>query len=96
MRSNPRQWLRRRSVLKRNVIAVVLSLVIGLPLGAMVTILLTPVLWDLEPVLHMELAGHSGPSDWVFEVMWGVEIPLLFIVFRWILRGRADAQVDSE
>jgi hypothetical protein len=96
MRSNPRQWLRRRSVLKRNVIAVVLSLVIGLPLGAMVTILLTPVLWDLEPVLHMELAGHSGPADWVFEVMWAVEIPLLFLTFRWLLREKADAQLDSE
>jgi len=78
------------------VIAVVLSLVIGLPLGAMVTILLTPVLWDLEPVLHMELVGHSGPADWVFEVMWAVEIPLLFLTFRWLLREKADAQLDSE
>jgi hypothetical protein len=64
------------------VIAAVLAVLIGLPAGAFVTLLLTPVLWDLEPVLHMELAGHSGPSDWVFEVMWAVEVPLLFLVFR--------------
>jgi hypothetical protein len=39
----------------------------------------------------MELAGHSGPSDWVFEVMWAVEVPLLFLVFRWVFRGMAKA-----
>lgn len=73
--------------MKRNIISVVLALLISLPLGAMATILLTPLLWDLEPVLHIELAGHSGPSDWVFEVVW-----LLFVGFRWVLRGSASGR----
>jgi ABC-type antimicrobial peptide transport system permease subunit len=77
---------------KRNIISVVLALLIGLPLGAMATILLTPLLWDLEPVLHMELAGHSGPSDWVFEVVWLVMVPLLFVIFRWVLREPANGK----
>ncbi len=48
--------------------------------------MLTPVLWKLEPVLHMELAGHSGPSDWFFYVIWLVDVPVLYVVFRWMLR----------
>jgi len=27
--------------------------------------LLTPLLWQLEEPLGLELAGHSGPADWV-------------------------------
>lgn len=50
--------------------------------------MLTPVLWDLEPVLHMELAGHSGPSDWIFYVVWAIAIPSLFAMLRRILAGR--------
>jgi hypothetical protein len=44
--------------------------------------LLTPVLWRLEPVFHMELAGHSGPSDWVFLVIWAIVAIALFLVLR--------------
>lgn len=68
--------------MKRSAIAVLLSLLVGLPLGWMVAMLLTPVLWRLEPVLHVELAGHSGPSDWVFYVVWAVVCPALFVLFR--------------
>ena len=47
-------------------LAIALALVIGFPAGWIISMLLTPILWKLEPILHMELAGHSGPSDWVF------------------------------
>jgi hypothetical protein len=66
----------------RTLIAVVLAILIGFPAGWIVAMLSTPLLWKLEPVLHVELAGHSGPSDWVFYVVWAIVIPGLFLVFR--------------
>jgi hypothetical protein len=59
-------------------------LVVGLPLGWITAMLLTPLLWRLEPVLHVELAGHSGPSDWVFYVVWAIVVPALFFVFKFV------------
>jgi ABC-type antimicrobial peptide transport system permease subunit len=72
--------------MKRAALALVLAVLIGLPLGWIITMMLTPVLWKLEPILHMELAGHSGPSDWIFYVIWLVVVPLLFVFFKWMLR----------
>ena len=77
--------------MKRNAIAALLSLAVGLPVGWVVAMLLTPVLWSLEPVLHIELAGHSGPSDWVFYVVWSVVIPALFFLFRFVVLGNRPA-----
>jgi len=71
---------------KRTVIAAILAVLIGLPFGWIVSMLLTPLLWKLEPILHVELAGHSGPSDWIFYVVWLVLMPLLFVFSRWLLR----------
>lgn len=73
--------------LKRTIIAIILAVVLGFPGGWILAMMLTPVLWKLEPVLHMELAGHSGPSDWIFYVVWLVLIPCLFGLFRWMLRS---------
>ena len=70
-------------------IAAALAVVVGLPVGWILTMLATPVLWRLEPVLHMELAGHSGPSDWVFYVSWSLLLPALFLIFRAALRKPA-------
>jgi ABC-type antimicrobial peptide transport system permease subunit len=75
-----------QTTVKRTAIAALLSLVIGLPLGWISAMLLTPVLWRLEPVLHIELAGHSGPSDWVFYLVWAVVIPALFVLFKFFAR----------
>lgn len=72
--------------MKRTVIAAILAVLIGLPFGWIVSMLLTPLLWKLEPILHVELAGHSGPSDWIFYVVWLVLIPSLFIFSRRLLR----------
>ena len=76
-------------------ISAALAIVVGLPLGWILAMIATPLLWRLEPILHMELAGHSGPSDWVFYVVWAIVIAGLFLVFRRILRkplsrGSAD------
>jgi hypothetical protein len=69
----------------RTALAIVFAFVVGLPAGWIITILLTPALWRLEPILHRELAGHSGPSNWVFYVVWAVLIPALFLLFRAVI-----------
>jgi hypothetical protein len=45
-----------------------------IPVTWIVAMMLTPVLWRLELILHMELAGHSGPSDWVFYVVHAIVV----------------------
>lgn len=74
--------------LKRLVFAIALAVLIGVPGGWVTAMLLTPVLWRLEPILHMELAGHSGASDWIFYLVWLVLIPSLFGIFWSLLRER--------
>jgi hypothetical protein len=69
------------SPVKRTVKALALAVAVGLPAGWILAFMATPILWQLEPVLKMELAGHSGPSDWVFYVVWAIVIPVLFFVF---------------
>jgi hypothetical protein len=62
----------------------------GIPLGWVVALMMTPVLWRLEGVFHVELAGHSGPSDWIFYVVWAVIVPALFLVLRIIVFRRSS------
>jgi hypothetical protein len=62
----------------------------GIPLGWVVAMMMTPVLWRLEGVFHVELAGHSGPSDWIFYVVWAVIVPALFLVLRIIVFRRSS------
>jgi hypothetical protein len=74
----------------RNFLAGSLALVAGLPLGWILTMIATPLLWRLEPVLKMELAGHSGPSDWLFYFGWGIVVPSLFFLFRGIFANVSE------
>jgi ABC-type antimicrobial peptide transport system permease subunit len=78
--------------------AIGLSLLIGLPLGWIVAMFSTPLLWRLEPILHMELAGHSGPSDWIFYLVWAMVVPTLFaVVFRSLrARRRAARRIETQ
>jgi hypothetical protein len=68
--------------MKKTILAWLIAVIVSLPLGWIVAMLLTPVLWRLEPVLNLELAGHSGPSDWVFLVIWAIVAIMLFLVLR--------------
>jgi hypothetical protein len=77
--------------MKRNLLAGSVAIVIGIPLTWILTMMSTPILWRLEPILHMELAGHSGPSDWVFYVALAVVLPILFFLFRFLLTTRSRA-----
>jgi hypothetical protein len=49
----------------RHIRYLLLAAVLGAPSGILIAIILTPLWWKLEPVLHLELAGHSGPADWL-------------------------------
>jgi ABC-type antimicrobial peptide transport system permease subunit len=71
--------------MKKTILAALVSVIFSFPLGWIVAMLLTPVLWRLEPVLNLELAGHSGPSDWVFVVIWALIAIGLFLFSRWVL-----------
>jgi uncharacterized RDD family membrane protein YckC len=68
--------------IKRTALAMMAAVLVGFPTGWIFAMLLTPLLWRLEPILHMELAGHSGPSDWIFYLVWALLIPGLFFVFQ--------------
>ncbi len=76
--------------MKKVAIAAILAVSVGLPVGWIASMLLTPLLWRLEPVLHIELAGRSGPSDWVFYAVWAVVIPALFFLFRLLIVPQPD------
>jgi hypothetical protein len=43
----------------------VLSAIVSAPSMLLVGALITPLLWKLESEAGIELAGHSGPADWV-------------------------------
>ena len=45
--------------MKRLLMPGLFALILGLPLGWILTVMATPLLWRLEPILHLELAGHS-------------------------------------
>ena len=77
-------------------LAVTLCLITGLPLGWIVAMFLAPLLWHLEPILHMELAGHSGPSNGIFYLVWAIVVPTLFGLFFWKLRARRHASRGIE
>lgn len=72
----------------RTALALIAAVLVGFPSGWMAAMLLTPTLWRLEPVLHMELAGHSGPRDAIFYLIWAVAIPTLFVLFRLLFAPR--------
>ena len=76
--------------MKRPILSIILAIVVGLPMGWIISMALTPVLWQLEPVLHMELAGHSGPSDWIFYVVWAIVVPALFLLFHFLIFQRSE------
>ena len=71
---------------KRLFLLALVSVLLGLPFSWIVAMSLTPVLWKLEPILHMELAGHSGPSDWVFYVVFAVVVLVLFVLLKRLSR----------
>ena len=69
----------------RTVLALVSAVFVGFPAGWVLAMFCIPLFGWLEQVLHMELAGHSGPSNGVFYTAWILVIPALFFLFIRIL-----------
>ena len=73
---------------------VVLAAAASVPLAFITAMLLTPVLWRLEPVLGMELAGHSGPAEWIFTTIW-VVFTVTLVTLILLVRGRASRREQA-
>lgn len=73
------------------------SVLIGFPIAFIGTFLLTPMYWKLEPILGIELAGHSGPSDWIFELNSLLVTGLVFLALRLAVRsvGSRASKINS-
>jgi len=71
---------------KRILLNLILSIIIALPVGFFIAMISTPLFWKLEGILHIELAGHSGPADWVIITTIIITALLLFIIMNKLLR----------
>jgi len=68
--------------MKKNLYAAVGAIVLGFVSGYIISFLLTPLLWKLEAPLHLELAGHSGPEDWIIILFIMISGLLWFLILR--------------
>jgi hypothetical protein len=73
----------------RYVALFIVAAVIALPVAVIGGMAMTPLLWRLEPIVGLELAGHSGPSDWILETLFGVIALVVFIVIVRAARRRS-------
>lgn len=62
--------------------------ILAIPFTIATAVVITPLLWKLEPVLGIELAGHSGPSDWILYVIWALFTASLFAAAVLVSRRR--------
>ena len=81
---------------KKAILALLIAVVVSLPPGWIVAMLLTPLLWRLEPVLNLELAGHSGPSDWVFLLIWAIVAIAFFMVLRRVFSSSKSNKMSGD
>lgn len=58
------------------------------PISFFGTFLMNPVLGRLESRYGIELTGHSGPADWIFELVFGLTTMVLFAVLMLLRRSR--------
>jgi H+/Cl- antiporter ClcA len=73
------------------VVVSAFALFVGLITGWFTGMLLTPTLWKLEGPLGMELAGHSGPADWLlgtFSITGAIVV--WAIAYFGVLRKRSE------
>lgn len=75
---------------------LVVAVLISFPISFVAGMALTPLLWRLEPVLGMELAGHSGPSDWIMFGLFGIAMIMVYGGLLWLSRPRATPTQTSE
>jgi len=71
------------------------SAVLSVPLAFTSTILMNPLLGRLEAKYGVELTGHSGPADWIFEMVFAVITIAVFAVLLLLTRRRSTALPDD-
>lgn len=72
----------------------VLSALVSLPLALVAGVLMTPLLWRLESMVGIELAGHSGPSDWILLTISGVFTVSVTALYVWTTTGKVRRSGD--
>jgi len=60
------------------------------PIAFIGTFLMNPLLGRLESRYGIELTGHSGPADWIFELVFGLTTIVLFAILVLLTRRRPD------
>ena len=85
MSANIKRYLR--------VFAIVFGiLIVCLPPAFVLTFLLSPLWSWIEATYGIESIGHSGPSDWCFELVYGLLIAGAFsLVTIYFRAGKAKA-----
>jgi hypothetical protein len=56
--------------------------VISFPISFIGTFMMNPLLGRLEAKYGIELTGHSGPADWIFEIVFGITTVVVFLFLR--------------
>lgn len=62
---------------------VILLLVVGMPVTFILTIVLSPFWSWIESSFGIESTGHSGPSDWCFELVYAL-YALAAVAVAWV------------
>lgn len=55
----------RISDMTRKFFIIIFTVFISFIMGMFICFMMTPIWWKLEVQLGIELAGHSGPEDWL-------------------------------
>jgi len=54
--------------------------VISFPISFIGTFMMNPLLNRLEARYGIELTGHSGPADWIFELAFGITTIVVYLL----------------
>ena len=73
----------------KHVLILLASAVLGLIFGFILAIATSPFWGWFEEKTGIESLGHSGPSDWVFELLAALCTITVFAVLEYIWRPRA-------
>ncbi|HEY1906860.1 MAG TPA: hypothetical protein VGG91_12505 [Myxococcaceae bacterium] len=76
----------------RRAVAVIGVALLGFFFGVLACFLSTPFLWKLEAPTGLELAGHSGPADWLLMTAGFLGAALAVGLHRWVVRRPSGAR----
>ena len=76
------------------ILVVAVAVIVSLPISVILGAFLTPYLSRLEATVGIELAGHSGPAEWI---LWTLSALLTILFSVLALRGmRGSPTGDAE